>query len=306
MMSRTFSVFCDGGARGNPGPAGVGIVIYRGEEELLGAGAYLGETTNNVAEYCGLIWALENAEALGARKVELYADSSLMIKQLNGEFKVKDTKLKRLHARAHDLIARFESCKMSHVFREDNARADELANDAMDRRDDVGNYQIDATGVRQFVEDVHATLFDTPPSPDACGGTSPAPYRQEAGTGMYSLQVKWHFDAAHHLYGYPGECAELHGHTWEVEVTVESEKLNDIEIVYDFKDLKADLKHIVDVYDHKHLNDIPPFDVISPTAENLARVIFEELTKSIGTKVKVAEVAVWESPVARVGYRITP
>jgi len=120
---------------------------------------------------------------------------------------------------------------------------------------------------------------------------------------MYSLQVKWHFDAAHRLYDYPGECAKLHGHTWEVEVTVEFDTLNDIGIVYDFKDLKADLAQILDAYDHKLINEVSPFDEVSPTAENLARIIYEQLQERIGDKVHVAEVAVWESPVARVGYR---
>lgn len=121
--------------------------------------------------------------------------------------------------------------------------------------------------------------------------------------GVYDLTVKDHFDAAHRLYGYPGECAMLHGHTWDVEVTVRSPHLNDIDIVYDFKDIKRDLKSVLDLWDHKYINEIAPFDEISPTAENLARVIYGLLSEKVDPSVEVLEVAVWESPIARVAYR---
>ena len=77
--------------------------------------------------------------------------------------------------------------------------------------------------------------------------------------------------------GYPGECRELHGHTWDVEVTVRGEDLDEVGIVYDFKDLKNDLGLVLEAYDHAYLNDVPPFDTLNPTAENLARVIYEAL-----------------------------
>jgi 6-pyruvoyltetrahydropterin/6-carboxytetrahydropterin synthase len=115
--------------------------------------------------------------------------------------------------------------------------------------------------------------------------------------------VRDHFDAAHHLYGYPGECRKLHGHTWDVEVTVCSRILDDLGMVYDFKELKAQLRQVLDRYDHEDLNSVAPFDVLSPTAENLARIICEALEKSIDARVQVHEVAVWESPVARLAYR---
>lgn len=120
---------------------------------------------------------------------------------------------------------------------------------------------------------------------------------------MYELTVKDHFDAAHALRGYPGECKNLHGHTWDVEVTVMGETLDEIEIVYDFKQLKADLAQVLGAYDHAYLNDVPPFDVLSPTAENLARVVFEQLEGIVGDAVRVKEVAVWESPIAKLVYR---
>lgn len=121
--------------------------------------------------------------------------------------------------------------------------------------------------------------------------------------GVYELTVKGHFDAAHHLYGYPGECKNLHGHTWDVEVTVAASDLDEIGIVYDFKSLKADLAEVLERYDHVLINEVPPFNEISPTAENLARVICEELAKTVDARVSVVEVAVWESPIAKLVYR---
>lgn len=121
--------------------------------------------------------------------------------------------------------------------------------------------------------------------------------------GIYELTVKGHFDAAHRLYGYPGECRNLHGHTWDVEVTVASSVLNDIGIVYDFKSLKSDLAEVLDDFDHVLINDVSPFDEVSPTAENMARVICERLSGKMDSSVRVVEVAVWESPVARLVYR---
>lgn len=120
---------------------------------------------------------------------------------------------------------------------------------------------------------------------------------------MYELTVKGHFDAAHALRGYPGECRNLHGHTWDVEVTVQGEDLDDIDIVYDFKQLKADLASVLGAYDHVYLNDVAPFDVLSPTAENLARVVYDRLSETVGSEVTVKEVSVWESPIARITYR---
>ena len=121
---------------------------------------------------------------------------------------------------------------------------------------------------------------------------------------MYRLTVKDHFDAAHSLRGYPGECRKLHGHTWDVEATVEGQELDAIGIVYDFKLLKDDLRAVLDDYDHVFLDEVPPFDTINPTAENLARIVFERLSATIvAPGVTVVEIAVWESPVAKLVYR---
>jgi len=120
---------------------------------------------------------------------------------------------------------------------------------------------------------------------------------------VYELTVKSHFDAAHALRGYPGVCYRLHGHTWEIEATVVGSELDEIGILYDFKLLKEDLNEVLDRYDHLYLNEIPPFSEISPTAENLARVIFERLAEKIAPCVTLLEVSVWESPVAKLTYR---
>lgn len=120
---------------------------------------------------------------------------------------------------------------------------------------------------------------------------------------MWELTVKAHFDAAHALHGYPGECCRLHGHTWDVEATVRGSALDGVGIVYDFKRLKDDLASVIEPLDHAYLNEVAPFDEANPTAENLARYVYEELSARVGREVELVEVAVWESPVARIAYR---
>jgi 6-pyruvoyltetrahydropterin/6-carboxytetrahydropterin synthase len=122
---------------------------------------------------------------------------------------------------------------------------------------------------------------------------------------MYELTIKTHFDAAHSLTGYPGECARLHGHTFKVDVIVEGEALNSIGIVYDFKDLKDRVREILDRFDHRHINEIPPFDETTPTAENLANYLYYELQKNgrFPAGVNVKQVNVWESDSACISYR---
>ena len=124
----------DGGARGNPGPAGFGayIVDEHGKvvRELSG---FLGVTTNNVAEYRGLLAALQAAHDLGARSLVVHADSELVVKQVNGQYKVKHEKLRPLFLQAQALAARLPKFAIHHVRREENLDADRLANEAMDR-----------------------------------------------------------------------------------------------------------------------------------------------------------------------------
>lgn len=128
----------DGGARGNPGPAGAGFVIHVDGETVCGAGRFLGSATNNVAEYEALIWGLENVQALGFREVSVRADSELVVKQIRGEYRVKNAGLKPLFLKALALLRSFEAWDIAHVRRADNAEADALANEAMDARATVG------------------------------------------------------------------------------------------------------------------------------------------------------------------------
>ncbi len=120
---------------------------------------------------------------------------------------------------------------------------------------------------------------------------------------MYELTVRDHFDAAHSLRGYPGECQRLHGHTWDVDVTVRGDRLDEIGIVYDFKTLKDDLSRVLAAYDHVLIDEVPPFDEMNATAENLARVIFERMAGVVAGGAEVVEVSVWESPAAKLTYR---
>lgn len=115
--------------------------------------------------------------------------------------------------------------------------------------------------------------------------------------------VRGHFDAAHALRGYPGQCERLHGHTWDIEVVVRGGELDAIGIVYDFATLKDDLAAVLEPLDHRYLNEVPPFDTVNATAENLSRYIYEQLSSRFPEGVELREVSVWESPVARITYR---
>jgi ribonuclease HI len=127
-------VHVDGGARGNPGPAAAAAVVTDASsgEVLDEATAVLGETTNNVAEYRGLLLGLERARALGATKVSVVNDSELIAKQVNGEYKVKHPDMKALHAEALAALGAFASWSIRSVPRAQNADADALVNQALD------------------------------------------------------------------------------------------------------------------------------------------------------------------------------
>jgi ribonuclease HI len=124
----------DGGARGNPGPAGYGVVIQDETGKKIAAlSEYLGHQTNNFAEYQGLIGALEYALQHGQKALQVISDSELMVRQIKGIYKVKNATLKDLHARAKDLIAQLDWFSIDHALREHNREADRLANEAMDK-----------------------------------------------------------------------------------------------------------------------------------------------------------------------------
>ena len=127
-------IHIDGGARGNPGPAGAGVLIVDADTNtpLVEAGYFLGRATNNVAEYQGLLHALQNAAELEATHLDLHSDSQLMVRQIHGQYKVKSPDLKPLHQEAIQRLKQFERWTLTHVLRDKNKRADELANMAMD------------------------------------------------------------------------------------------------------------------------------------------------------------------------------
>lgn len=126
-------VHVDGGARGNPGPAAVGVVVSTPEGDVLDeASATIGEATNNVAEYRGLLLGLERARALGADEVEVVNDSELVARQVSGAYKVKHAAMKPLHRQAVEALSGFRRWSIRSVPRAQNARADELVNLALD------------------------------------------------------------------------------------------------------------------------------------------------------------------------------
>ena len=123
----------DGGARGNPGPAAIGVVIRDGEGNVLqDLGETIGEATNNVAEYKALIRGIELARELGADELQIHGDSELVVKQMLGQYKVKHPDMKPLHAKAKEALSGLDSWQISHVRREQNAEADALVNQALD------------------------------------------------------------------------------------------------------------------------------------------------------------------------------
>ena len=127
-------IFTDGGARGNPGPAGIGAVIYDEHKKVVAEiSEFLGVATNNQAEYKALVAAFRKAADLGVKELECYLDSELVVKQLKGEYRVKDKDLALLFLDIHNLSLSFKSISYTHIPRERNKEADRLANEAMDR-----------------------------------------------------------------------------------------------------------------------------------------------------------------------------
>lgn len=128
-----YSLFTDGGARGNPGPAGVGAVIFDSERnEVAQYLNYIGEKTNNEAEYMALALGLQLAINNKITKLNCYLDSELIVKQLNGEYKVKQPHLQELNSKVKDLAKRFDNITYNHVPRKENSFADGLVNQAID------------------------------------------------------------------------------------------------------------------------------------------------------------------------------
>lgn len=133
LMIRT-----DGGSRGNPGPAAAAFVLSNSAGRQIEARAFfLGRTTNNVAEYTGLVKALEAAKRLNAEQVTVFSDSELLVRQVNGQYKVKSEQIRPLFQQARELLGKFQSWKVQHLSRDKNAQADELVNRALNLEQDV-------------------------------------------------------------------------------------------------------------------------------------------------------------------------
>jgi len=126
--------YCDGGSRGNPGPAGYGVHIEDAKGNSIGElSEYVGKKTNNFAEYSGLLAALQFAIDHGYHRLKVVSDSELMVKQIKGQYRVNSPELRPLYEEAKRRIARLDSFQIQHVLREKNRQADRLANEAMDR-----------------------------------------------------------------------------------------------------------------------------------------------------------------------------
>jgi ribonuclease HI len=128
------TIYSDGASRNNPGEAGAGIYILEGGKERHRIARYLGQTTNNIAEYTAAILGLEYAVEAGASKVGLLADSELLVKQLNGQYRVKNEGLKPLYQKVKELIAKIGNVEVQYIPRALNKEADALANKAIDER----------------------------------------------------------------------------------------------------------------------------------------------------------------------------
>ena len=132
MKSKKLFLYTDGGSRGNPGPSGIGVVILdSAKKKVKQLYKYIGETTNNIAEYNALIQGLEEALTLKANEVVVCLDSELLAKQLNGEYRVKDSDLRPLFEKAVGILKNFNSFEIKHIERSKNKEADKLVNKAI-------------------------------------------------------------------------------------------------------------------------------------------------------------------------------
>ena len=128
-----YKVFCDGASRSNPGEAAIGVSIQENDDEIYTISEAIGIASNNVAEYKSLIFALQYSHENNYLNLEIFLDSKLVVEQINGNFKVKSDNLKKLNSDALNLLKKFDSISIKHIYREQNKRADQLANMALDK-----------------------------------------------------------------------------------------------------------------------------------------------------------------------------
>ncbi len=122
---------------------------------------------------------------------------------------------------------------------------------------------------------------------------------------MFEVSVEQTFAAGHALRNYKGKCENVHGHNFKVQVVIEGEKLDETGLLVDFLDVKAAMQMIIDRLDHVFLNDVAPFDVKNPSAENIAEYFYQEMTRSLGAgvPVRIREVRIWETDIQSAAYR---
>jgi len=186
-MSDTATMHIDGASRGNPGPASYAVVLARPGEPVVEEADVIGKATNNVAEYTALVQGLELAAELGVKKLAVFSDSELMVKQMNGEYKVKHPDMIPLYQEAKQLLAAFEKFTITHVRREQNKRADEIGNDALDGRPRKRG--------QPFVESVAERFANSgdrkPAAPTASVTTTDATVRADALIILQSAAQAW-------------------------------------------------------------------------------------------------------------------
>ncbi len=123
---------------------------------------------------------------------------------------------------------------------------------------------------------------------------------------MFEVSVEETFAAGHSLRNYRGKCENVHGHNYRVQIVVEGEDLNSIGLLVDFADVKRAVRAIVARLDHQFINDIPPFDALNPSAENMARYFYDEVSGALPPGPRVREVKIWETDITSATYRPTP
>jgi len=154
---KQLSIFVDGAAKGNPGPAGIGVVITDTKANVVSEIArYIGNTTNNVAEYTALIFGMEEARNLGTSELIINTDSELLAKQLGGEYKVKSSSLKELYTKVMQILKSFNEVRVNQIKREENKGADRLANKAIDN---AGKKRVGKSFVLKSKNSIPDSLF---------------------------------------------------------------------------------------------------------------------------------------------------
>ena len=256
------TIYIDGAARNNPGPAAIGgVILGPDNNELERYSVFVGERTNNQAEYLSLIEALKRAKKYRPGVVEVRSDSELIVKQLSGDYRVRNKELKDLYEKALELIREFKNFRIIHIPRSENEVADRLCNLALDA----------------------------------------ALKKREKVKGVFTVTVVGKFDCAHFLPEHEGKCGDLHGHTYRVELSVFGSSLKQ-GILIDIVELKKILYAALENFDHKYLNELDFFKDKPPTAENIALVLTDLIGSKLPPGIGIYSIKVFESENAFITY----